>query len=190
VRGSLYLWNDAPARRLVASGLELVDLVPALRTGGLLLLAHQSEVASRDVASDLDVVVGDDVAALAAEDVESWGDLVWADFPSTEPPVLPPPSVAELLYFRHAARPLHDVVVPGLGNRFLAFGHDGGWSLRLHYRAWRDVEAALAPVIAPWAAVAAGLRDGVGAFWIDDGRASPEERTDDIDAVLNRRRRP
>ena len=35
MRSYLYLWNDAPARCLVASGVELIDLVPTLRTGGL-----------------------------------------------------------------------------------------------------------------------------------------------------------
>ena len=190
MRSYLYLWNDAPGRCLVASGLELIDLVPTLRTGGLLLLAHQSDVAVRDFRCHLDFVAGDDVAALAAEDVDDWGDLVWADFAAPEPPALPPPSVAELLYFRHMASPLHDVSIPGLGNRFLASGHDGGWSLRLHYRDWRDVEAALSPLLTPltWAAIAPGLGDGTGAFWIQGERVTAEERTHDIDAVLRRRR--
>jgi hypothetical protein len=190
MRPYLYVWNRPAGHCLTASGLELADLLPDLASGGgVFLLRHRFDDVERDPASGLDYVAAADLPQLAAEDVYSWGDVSWADYAADTPPLLSPTSIAELLYFAHAGGPLRDVAIPGLGNRFLASGHDDGWCLRLHYVDWADVEATLARVLPASCRdrVLASLATGAAASWIEDGTASPEETSTDIDAILNRR---
>ncbi|MCE9576700.1 MAG: hypothetical protein K8W52_26375 [Deltaproteobacteria bacterium] len=185
MRPYLYVWNDPVARELVASGLQFADLAPAIR-GGAYLLRHRAEDARED-AHRLAYVTAAELPALLVEDLYAWGDLVWADFATPEPPTLAADAVAELLYYAHARRPLRDVAIAGLGNRFLAAGHDDGWGLALRYTDWRHVDAILARLVPEYAAIATALRDGASGFWLADGAVSPEIMTRDLDAVLNRR---
>ena len=187
MRDYLYLWNDPDARRLVTSGLQFRDLVPTLSTGGgVYLLRHQWP---GDEVDGLTFAPTADLPALLAENLYSWGDLAWADYAAPSPPTLAPEAIAELLYFGHAATPLRDVAIPGLDNCCLGFGHDDGWSLTLRYTAWRHVEDLLASLVAAptWTTIAADLLGGTGAFWIANDTVEPEERSTNLDAILNRR---
>jgi hypothetical protein len=195
MRPYLYLSNSAAERRLTASGIELSDMLPALaRTGGLFLLRHRFDWVNEDPVTGFDYVAARDLPQLAAADIHTWGDFFWADYavvPQGTPPRLPDDSIAELLYFAHAGRPLRETAVPGVGNRFLAWAHDDGWRLDLRYIDWGDVEEVLTPLL-PGAArerVLASLGAGDGAHWIQDGKASPEDPSDDIDEILRRRQR-
>lgn len=186
MRSYLYLWNDPAARRLIASGLELHDLVPVLAGRGLYLLRHQWHGGEHQ---GLTFTMPAEVPVLASQDLYSWGDLMWADFPPPEPPTLPPESLAELLYFAHTAEPLRGVEILGLGNRFLAHSHDDGWSLHLHYSEWRHAVELLELVLPPAGrdAIVRDLGDGTCAYWIEADASEREEMTLDIDRLLNRR---
>jgi hypothetical protein len=188
VRPYVYLWHDRTTRRLVASGLALEDLVPTLeKRGGLFLLDHKWGGAERH---GLDFAAADELATVAKEDLYSWGDFAWADYPPPQPPTLPPESIAELLYFGHTGTPLREVAIPGLDNQFLAYGHDDGWYLALRYTAWRYVEELLAALLPEQVRAAMGteLYEGTRGFWIEGGVVEREEATDDIDGIMNRRR--
>lgn len=191
MRNYLYCWNQPAERRFIASGLEFKDLLPVLASsGGLYLLRHQWD---EDNHQGFDFVSVTDLSRLASEDLDSWGDFAWVDYPQSprriEPPDLPPESIAELLYFGHALEPLRDIAISGLGNRFLGSGHDDGWRLILRYTQWRHIEELLSAVLPPAVLdeIMPELRDGTRGFWLEHGRIENEEMTLDIDAVMNRR---
>lgn len=197
MRDYLYLWNQPGARRLVASGVEFCDLVPALQRpdrAGIVLLRHQFEGAERDPGSRLEFVSADDLQQMADADVRGYGDFCWADFAATARLAdLPDASVAVLTFFTHAARPLDGRIAdPKLGNRLLCWAHDDGWYLRLFYDRWD----ALAPVLTRLlrvllsdderasSRVLRALERDDAAFWCDSRRGVIEcERSDDIDAL-------
>jgi hypothetical protein len=66
---------------------------------------------------------------LAAENIYSWGNFVWADYAGAKFPSINNEEVAELLFFSHKAKPLHRIALPNLSNRFLSYVHDDGWYL-------------------------------------------------------------
>ena len=194
MRSYLYVWNEPAKHRLITSGLEFRDLLPVLSGRGIYLLRHQR--VDSDSSQGFDFASAAELSALAADDVYSWGDFVWVDYPDPEvlphdprPKDLPPESVAELLYFGHACEPLRDIRIPGLGNRFLGSSHDDGWRLVLWYSEWRHIEELLKAIVAQpsFERIAAGVRDGSCGFWLEDGKIETEEMTLDIDGLLNRR---
>jgi len=133
------------------------------------LLRHQWD---GDCHAGITFVAAADLPALAGADLYEWGDFVWADYASPEPPTLLPEAMAELLYFGHAAAPLRDIAIHGLGNRFLGAGHDDGWRLILHYTDRRHVEELLDSLLpsSVLAVIGAELRDGTCGSWIERGR--------------------
>lgn len=188
MRNYLYLWNDPGRRALVASGLEFADLIPTLAAnGGVVMIRHRSEQFHSEPGG-FAFVGPDDLAALAAEHIYSWGDFVWVDVGTPEPPEISDDAAAKLLFFAHTGRPLRAVDVPGLHNRFLAHTADDGWYLRLHYTDWGDIASLLASFAPDLNATQLSeLERGVRAFWISDGQVSQEEMTHDVDSVMNRR---
>jgi hypothetical protein len=83
MRDYLYVWHDPEQRFLVASGIEFKDFLPCLKSqGGIVLLDHQSETATHDQNTSFDFVQASDLSELAAEDIYSWGNFVWADYAS------------------------------------------------------------------------------------------------------------
>lgn len=189
MRDYLYIWNDPNERLLVASGIEFRDLLPMFTRGGLVLLKHDFDDAEHDDDSGFDFVAAPRVSELASQNIYSWGDFRFADYPSDVFPRIPPEHVAELLYFAHAGRPLRRPLVESVGNRFLCSIHDDGWSFHAHYTNWQDIEHCLllAGSMISRDLVASVKNAATGALWVREGRPEPEERTFDIDSILNRR---
>lgn len=175
---------------LVASGIEFSDFLPALGdAGGVLLLKGDAATAQHDAPSGLQQVPQPQLAALAREDLASWGSHAWTDYQDTPLPPLGDMDVAEALFFAHRGRPLRRPQIPGVGNRFLAYGHDDGWYLKLFYSAWDDV-AQLLDGIVPAALGTLdmeALRQARDGYWLQHGAVQAEIQTHDIDSVLNRR---
>lgn len=184
MRDYLYIWNDPDQKFILASGIEFSDLSGAAAgDGGFLLLDHQSDVATYDPNSGFFFVPYSQSSSLAAEDIYSWGNFVWADFTQETPPNLLKQEVAELLYFSHKGEPLAGASIAGLGNRFLAYAHDDGWYLKLYYSIWSEAANLLKSLVP--SEVLAGLAAGEGAFWVRSGEAKAEKKTLDVDKILN-----
>lgn len=188
MRDYLYIWHNPVQQLVVASGIEFKDFLPFLnQKGGVILLDHQSEIASYDARSGFRFTPASALARLAAEDIYRWGDFTWADFRDPSLPLLSPEEKAELLYFAHQVRPLHTVKIPGLKNSFLAQIHDDGWRLQLYYTDWNDVAGFLATVIPEEIGKLdiPALQEGTQGFWLYKGQIEKAEKTFDIDSVLN-----
>lgn len=190
MRDYLYVWHDPELQFVVASGIEFRDVVPYLKSqGGTVLIDHQSEIATCDAAaSAFGFVHASDLAKLAAEDIYSWGNFVWADYAFPTFPLISDAETAELLFFAHKAKPLR-VTIPCLRNHFLGYAHDDGWYLKLYYSRWEHVESLLGMMVPATLGNLdlLELKQGTHGAWLCDGEATPEERTHDIDKVLNRR---
>lgn len=190
MRDYLYFWHDSEQRFLVASGIELKDLVdPTNVAGGLLLLAHGYSAASFDCSSRFEYVPRNELALLKEADAYSWGDVCWTDYAGDSFPDLIPQEIAELLYFRHTGKPFGRVGFPNLRNKFLFSGHDDGWLLKIFYDSWGDVAELLAhlPLLQNLAIRERVLGGSTGSFWIDQTGITEEDPTLDIDSILNRR---
>ena len=191
MRDYLYLWHDPTRHLLIASGIELKDLAPpASASGGFLLLTHDYADAIYDPTSKFEYVAASDIQSLINEDVYSWGDICWADYAGDSFPALTKRDVAELLYFEHTGELLDGrIALPGLGNRFLARGHDDGWFLSLYYDSWPTMIDLLDQLELLGSAEGRNkfLSGRSGAFWLDASGLVEEEATLDIDSLLNRR---
>jgi hypothetical protein len=190
MRDYLYVWRDLERQCLVVSGIEFKDFLPCLKSrGGIVLLDHQFEMATYDPNTSFDFVQASDLSELAAEDIYSWGNFVWADYASSTFPLICDEEIAELLFLAHKAKPLHEVSIPSLGNQFLGYEHDDGWYLRLYYTHWDRIEKLL-PALIPATLGRLDvieLRQGNQGFWLQAGETHSEEKTHDIDKILNRR---
>lgn len=189
MRDYLYVWHDPDQQFIVASGIEFKDFVHSLGfRGGVLLIDHQYDYASYDTNTCFHFVQDSDIEGLAAEDIYSWGNFVWADYASPTFPSISDDEIAELLYFAHRAKPLHGVALPSLNNQFLGYEHDDGWYLRLYYTRWDCVEKLLARIVPASLGQLdlSELRRGTDGFWLQDGIVNTEEKTHDVDTIINR----
>jgi hypothetical protein len=189
MRDYLYVWHDPEQRFLVASGIEFKDFLPCLKSqGGIVLIDHQSEIATYDASTSFDFVQASNLFELAAEDIYSWGNFVWADYAGPTFPSISDEEIAELLFLAHKAKPLHEASIPSLGNQFLGYEHDDGWYVQLYYTYWEQVERLLAAAIP----ATLGKLDvfelgrGVHGYWLQGGETHHEEKTHDVDKILNR----
>ena len=198
MRDYLYLWCDEQAGRLVASGIEFADLVPALaESDGIVLLEHDFPDPRYDVANRLDFLPKARLDELAKDDIYGYGDFIWADYAGADGPApLTREDLAALAYFRHMRQPLGPVTLQSLGNRYLVHAHDDSWLLSLFF-APLPAQASLRQLLAPLVAIAgldaaeetvlAAITSGESAVWLQDGRLERCERTMDIDRLLNAR---
>jgi len=189
--GTISTFGTTERQFVIASGIEFKDFLPHLgKRGGVALLDHQSDAAADDTQSGFGYIKASDLPAIAAEDIYSWGNFVWADYTPPQFPAISDQELAELLFFARKARPLGGVGIPSLQNHFLAYAHDDGWYLQLYYSNWSQLEDLLSEAI-PASLGPLNLRDleqGMRAYWLCDGDVFIEERTEDVDAVLNRHR--
>ena len=112
MRDYLYIWHKPEQQFVVASGIEFKDFLPLLREHeGVVLIEQKSETAGYDANSSLNFVQASNLSELAAEDIYSWGNFVWADYAGSVFPSISDEEVAELLFFAHKAKPLHRIVI-------------------------------------------------------------------------------
>jgi len=189
MRDYLYIWHDPEQQFLVVSGIEFKDFLPSLTSqGGIVLVDHQSETADYDTNSSLNFVPASKLSELATENIYSWGNFVWADYAGAKFPSINNEEVAELLFFAHKAKPLHRIALPNLSNRFLCYAHDDGWYLQLYYTSWDHIDRLIVETIPTLGASSiSGLKQGTDGFWLRGGKVHKEEKTHDVDKVLNRR---
>ena len=195
MRDYLYIWNDPKEQFIVVSGLEFQSFAAYFsKNGALLLLNHKSDSTSCDDKSGFEFVPHTNISELASEDIYSWGNFAWLDYQSPHPrpfppPAIPPEEIAELLYFAHTGKPLRNIQIPSLGNKFLAYAHDDGWFLRLYYTAWSDLEEMLKANTAHQLDTKTlnRLRAGDCAFWIQSGVAEEEDQSFDVDSIMSHR---
>ena len=191
MRDYVYIWHDPLAHFVVASGVEFRDLALLFQQGGVILLKHQSEETAHDNHTGLQYVEGSAIQALLAEDIYSWGDFTWADFQGPSLPLMAPQDVAALLYFSHAGKPLTAVKVSGLNNRFLCRSHDDGWYLQIYYSSEPDLDAMFSQLNIQYGndGLLDRMKAGDIAIWRSANKVEMEEKTFDIDRLLNRRLR-
>ena len=190
MRDYLYIWHDLETQAIVACGLEFKDLMISLNTqGGVLLIDHQSTCQGYDAESRFNFVARSDLPILASENIYSWGNFVWADYASPTFPAISNGDIAELLFFAHKAIPLRTIAIPQLGNKFLCYEHDDGWYMRLYYTDWKYVEDLIVSAIPSNIGTlnASELREGGYGYWLQGGERCQEEKTHDVDRILNRR---
>ncbi|MGK5052287.1 hypothetical protein [Janthinobacterium sp. RB2P8] len=185
MRHYLYIWHDPAERMLVASGIEFKDFIPVLgKAGGIVLRKGSAGTARKPAAWQ--TLAQQQLPALAHEDLHACGSHAWADYQDTAP-ASRDAAVATALAHRAAAS--QRTGLAALQNRYLAFGHDDGWYLKLFYAAWGDVAQLLASAIPATLGtldIDALERAGDG-YWLQNGTLDVELRTHDIDSVLNRR---
>lgn len=191
MRDYLYVWHQPETKRLLLSGVVFADLLPELQgVGGLLLVRHQFDNARRDRHTQSDFVSSDQFPDLVADNIYGYGDFCWADYgAAVELEKLTDRSIAEIAFFRQVLRPLRNVEVGGLQNRFLAYSHDDGWYLRLFYSDWRFVETLVGRMLAKFLdkttqfEATEKLRKSQMAYWIRQGSIQECEQTEDVDSV-------
>lgn len=182
MRHYLYIWHDPAERMLVASGIEFKDCIAALgKADGIVL--RKGGAGSIKKPAAWQALARQQLPALAHEDIHAWGSHAWADWQGASP-ASDDADVAAMLDHRGALAPL-----PALRSRFLAFAHDDGWYLKLFYGKWDDVVALFSNAIPP----ALGkldmdaLQQAGDGYWLQDGVVRVEQKTHDVDSVLNRR---
>jgi hypothetical protein len=194
VRDYLYLWHDQQTNRIVASGIEFRDLVPELATaGGVVLLRHEFCDPAYDSHSRFEFVPQDELELLAADDIYNYGDFCWVDFGrGVALAALTDEAIAGLAFFAQQARPLCDIKIPGLANRFLCFAHDDGWYASIFYRDWREVEGLLRRLLLRLLSEEQASRTlellgrDQSAFWCRRDSVFECERSDDIDMLQSK----
>lgn len=190
MRDYLYIWHDPSEHLLFASGIEFKDISPTLScSGGIVLLKHECDDPEFDPNSGFDYLSGEKLSALPEEDLYSWGDFRFIDFKQDHFPAITKQEVSELLYFEHTSTPFGAPILPSLENRFMVSIHDDGWLFKAYYSDWQnafDLLSAL-PLLKARPEVIECLHRGSDAFWVTELVAETEDRTYDIDQMLNRR---
>ncbi|MBI5759939.1 MAG: hypothetical protein HZA46_15585 [Planctomycetales bacterium] len=135
----------------------------------------------------------DELTLLAADDIYNYGDFCWADFgQGVALAALTDEAIAGLTFFAQQARPLCDVEIPGLANRFLCWTHDDGWYASIFYSDWRAVEALLRRLLLRLLSEDQASRtlESLGrdqsAFWCRRDTVFECERSDDIDKLMTK----
>lgn len=190
MRDYLYIWNDPVNQCIVASGIQFRDISEWIGLGGgVVLLNHGAKFVDEWIEHDREsgfyYVTTECIPGLAQEDTYSWGDFAWADYAGDGLPNIPDPEMAELLFFGHTGRPLCQVAIPSINNKYLCYIHDDGWFLRLFYSSWDEV-AGLIGGLYPQLDLDE-LSSGHTAYWVSGNSVEVEEKSLDIDLILNGR---
>lgn len=184
----LYIWNDVETGSIIASGLKLIDFLPSIiEKSGVILLKHCYENARQAPTSAFSYIEIGDIQKLLKDDVYSWGDFYWVDYSTNNFPSLNKEDISELIYFSENALPKSSTNIPSLGNDFMVAAHDDGWYVRVFYSDWNLV-CQLLDEKAPELTVEQreSLHEGESGFWIQDKCVRSEDKTFDVDVVINR----
>lgn len=187
-QGYLYIWNDVESKSIISSGIKFSDFVPDFNDkGGVILLRHDFSEPRHDSLSALCYVNARDVKNLLSADIYSWGDFYWANFSTENFPTLSEDEISELHYFTDNAMPMKSARVSSLCNDFIVAAHDDGWYVRAFYSSWKSVCRLLdrkAPELTNEQREI--LLKGGSGFWVQNGSVYLEDKTFNVDEVINR----
>ena len=195
MRDYLYMWSDPEDFSFVASGVKFKDLLALMKPEeGVLLLSHEYDDAKEYGDSGFGYVRNADMRRFMKEDLYSWGDLVWADV--NRRGKIKDAEIADLLYFRHRARPYLHRNIESIGNQFLVHQHDDGWFLKMLYSYNSDIRMVVEDLAErartlvndiDVTRVTDAVLDGKKAVWITESLVDFEEITMDVDSMLRKR---
>jgi len=127
-------------------GIEFYEFMACVeqRPENLILLKHKFDGALWNQHSRFEYVTSPEINDLIEDDVYGYGDFCWVDVNATEDlDQMTKLQIAELLYFGHLAKPLHQI--PKV--RFAYYAHDDGWFNKLYVTNLDDYESILSKVL-------------------------------------------
>ncbi|MBM7569259.1 hypothetical protein [Paenibacillus sacheonensis] len=127
-------------------GFEFYEFMSCVqpRPENLILLKHNFDGAEWNPHTRFDYVTAQGIKDLIDDNVYGYGDFCWVDFEKEEDlEHLSAQQIAELLYFSHLAKPLHDIPKA----RFAYYAHDDGWFNKLYVKKLEDFEELLSRAI-------------------------------------------
>lgn len=192
MRNYIYIWNDPIEKYLIISGIEFKDFKYILNNNhGYILLDHNSEYCKYDTDTGFDYIMENEIQKVREENIYSWGNCTWVDFIGETIPKISEQEIAELLYFKHRAKPLNSIKISSLKNYFLAYAHDDGWFLKIYYNDWSYTKIIVELINKKMKCILniEELFKGIDAFWIKKGIIEKEEKTLHIDNILQKRER-
>lgn len=146
IRDLIYVSRDQQSNCFYSYGIEFHEFMDSVknRPENLILLKHNFDNPRWNGHSRFDYVTKEEIHELIEDDVYNYGDFCWVDFSKEEDlDTLTNTEIAELLFFRHLARPLH--AIPKV--RFAYYAHDDGWFNKLYVTDLDDYEMLLSQVI-------------------------------------------
>lgn len=147
IRDLIYVnGNDFDSKCFYSYGIEFYEFMSCVhnRPENLILLKHNFDNAQWNPHSRFDYVTSQEISELIDDNVYGYGDFCWVDFNNEEDlDKLTKLQIAELLYFGHLAKPLHDI--PKV--RFAYYAHDDGWFNKLYVTMLEDYEMILSRTI-------------------------------------------
>ncbi|MBP3962903.1 hypothetical protein [Paenibacillus lignilyticus] len=147
IRDIIYVSHMHPNNCFYSYGIEFHEFMIGVfpKPENLILLQHQFSNAQWNPRTRFDYVTREELDELIEDDVYGYGDFCWVDLAKEEDlDALSNDQIAELLFFGHLARPLHQVPKA----RFAYYAHDDGWFNKLYVTDLHDYEMLLANVIA------------------------------------------
>lgn len=150
VRDLVYVSGDIEAKLFYSYGIEFPEFMNSCkdRPKTLVLLKHNFDHSQWNFRSRFDFVNKDEIDRLIDDDVYGYGDFCWIDLENeAELDRLSDEDIAELLFFGHLAKPLHQASLSRIINRFAYYAHDDGWFNKLYVNSVEDYKTMLANVI-------------------------------------------
>ncbi|MCD9024161.1 hypothetical protein [Cohnella silvisoli] len=147
IRDLIYVSSEYQTNCFYSYGVEFHEFMDCVdnRPENLLLLKHNFDSAQLNQYSRFDYVTKQEINELIEDNVYCYGDFCWVDFSKEEDlDALSNNHIAELLFFGHLAKPLHNIPK----ERFAYFAHDDGWFNKLYVTELNDYEILLARIIA------------------------------------------
>ncbi|WP_168124007.1 hypothetical protein [Paenibacillus sp. HB172176] len=138
--------NEAENKCFYSYGIEFHEFMACMnnRPENLILLKHDFDNAEWNQLSRFDYVTSQRIDELINDYVYGYGDFCWVDFNIEEDlDQLTNLQIAELLFFGHLAKPLHEI--PKV--RFSYYAHDDGWFNKLYVTNIEEYEMMISKVI-------------------------------------------
>lgn len=138
--------KDINSKVFYSYGIEFREFMSCVdkKPENLILLKHKFDNAQWNQHSRFEYVTSEEISELIEDYVYGYGDFCWVDFNKEEDlDKLSKLQIAELLFFGHLAKPLHEIPMI----RFGYYAHDDGWFNKLYVTKLEDYEVLLSRVI-------------------------------------------
>lgn len=138
--------NEFDHKCFYSYGIEFREFMSCVeqRPENLILLKHNFDNAILNLHSRFEYVTAQEINELIDDDVYGYGDFCWVDIDTVEAlDTMSKQQIAELLYFGHLAKPLHEI--PKV--RFAYYAHDDGWFNKLYVTELADYEHILSKIL-------------------------------------------